>query len=173
MIISRRFVLAAPVLLAGCQFLPPMPDETGAPVGLVEGFAGRAAGSGVFTRKHGRGEEHFTLAQNGRLQRGQLVVHQVFAFANGLRNRLTWQFEPEAPGLWLGRRDDLIGTARVVERQGMVWFSYTADFARPAGVTRWGFEEVLYRRPDGALVIDGVLSEGSTPALNLRVVLRG
>lgn len=172
MLLSRRFVLAAPMLMAGCQFLPPMPDATGAPVGLVEGFSGRAAGSGVFTRKHGRSEERFTLAQNGQMRRGQLVVHQVFAFANGLRNRLIWQFEFEAPGLWLGRRDDLIGTARVVERQGMVWFSYVADFQRPSGITRWGFEEVLYRRPDGALILDGVLAEGGTPAVNQRIVLR-
>lgn len=172
MMISRRHLLVAPALLAGCQFLPPMPEEIGAPIGLAQGFSGRLAGSGVFTRKHRREEEPFTLAQSGRMRRQGLEVQQVFAFPGGLRNRLTWVFEPQAPGLWQARRDDLVGTARVVESRGMVWFSYTANFQRPSGVTRWGFEEVLYQRPDGALVLDGVLAEGGTPALNQRIVLR-
>lgn len=170
--VSRRFLLAAPVLLGGCQYLPPEPDERGAPVGLMDGFSGRLAGSGVIRRKTSEVPQRFTLAQHGGRRGDHLAVSQHFAFAGGTRKRLTWRFEREAPGLWRGMREDLVEPARVVERGGMVWFSYLADFEHPAGPTRWGFEEVLYRNPDGALVLDGVMSEGSMPAVNLRIVLR-
>ena len=173
MLLTRRSFLAAPLVLGACQYLPPMPEETGAPVTLREGFSGARGGSGVIRRKHVHTLERFTLAQQGRMAGADLLVAQRFAFDSGLRNALDWRFTPQGPGLWQGSRADLVGTARVTERDGMVWFSYLADFAHPAGIMRWGFEEVLYRRPDGALVLDGVLSEGSTPALNLRVVLHG
>lgn len=172
MLVSRRFLLAAPVLLGACQYLPPEPEERGAPVGLMDGFSGRLAGSGVIRRKHSEIPQRFTVAQQGWRRGERLEVRQHFAFAGGLRKRLTWRFEPEAPGLWRGSREDLVEPARVVERGGMVWFSYLADFEHPDGPTRWGFEEVLYRRPDGALVLDGVMSEGPRPAVNLRMVLR-
>lgn len=170
--LTRRFLLGAPFLLGACQMLPPLPEEPVVPVSLDTAFATRAGGSGVFMRKHVWTEERFTLAQRGHRQRDRLVVDQVFSFEGGLRNRLTWTFTREEPGLWRGDRDDLITPARVVESRGMVWFSYQADFRRAEGVTRWGFEEVLYRRADGALVIDGVLSENGTPKVNERIVLR-
>ncbi|MGY6533787.1 MAG: DUF3833 family protein [Pararhodobacter sp.] len=170
--VSRRFVLGAPFLLGACQPLPPMPEEPIVAVSLESAFAGRAGGSGVFLRKHVWTEERFTLAQSGRRLPDRLMVEQTFTFETGTRNHLVWHFFPQQPGLWRGQRDDLVGTARVVENSGMVWFSYQADFVRPGGTVRWGFEEMLYRRQDGALVIDGVLAEGGTPALNERIILR-
>lgn len=170
--VSRRFVLGAPFLFGACQTLPPLPEEPVVPVSLEVAFATRAFGSGVFLRKHVWTEERFTLAQHGRRLPDRLVVEQTFTFETGARNRLVWHFLPEAPGLWRGQREDLIGTARVVENSGMVWFSYQANFQRAGGTVLWGFEEMLYRRGDGALVIDGVLAEGGTPALNERIVLR-
>lgn len=175
---NRRTLLLgfAAVLLGACTSAPSAPASKGADLTLVSAFQGRSTGTGHFRVWLTGEERRFTAQLNGtvtgRTGRRTLKVVEDFAYDDGQKDRLTWVFTESGPGTWRGKREDTVGEATVTETGGEIRLSYTADFRSPSGVTRLGFEDVIFARSDGAIVNDGIVSRAGLPIAAVRFVIR-
>jgi Protein of unknown function (DUF3833) len=173
---ARRLFLAAGIylLLAACASAPADPAPPTIPVTLTEAFMGGSTGQGHFRVWVTGDERRFTARLNGTLsnQGNRLTVVEDFVYDDGEKNRLTWVFDRSGPTTWTGKREDTVGLAQVVEEDGLIRLTYTADFASPSGVTRLGFADVIYRRPDGVIVNDAVVSRAGIPVGAVQFIIQ-
>ena len=172
---TRRFVLLGALTLAGCATAPAMPTGQIKPLTLDQAFVGRQTGRGLFRIYLTGAERRFTARLNSRLSRSgtRLTVVEDFVYDDGDKNRLTWVFDRTGPATWAGRREDTVGLAQVTEENGVIRLVYTADFVSPSGVNRLGFADVIYRRPDGLIVNDAVVSRNGFPVGSVRFEIGG
>jgi Protein of unknown function (DUF3833) len=172
----RRTLLAtaAALMLTACAGAPPAPTAPTAPVTLEQAFVGHSTGQGVFRVWLTGQTRRFDAVLNGTLSRGgnRLTVVEDFVYDDGEKNRLTWVFDRTGAGTWTGRREDTVGQAQVTEADGAIRLVYTADFASPSGVTRLGFADVIYRRQDGVILNDAVVSRAGIPVGAVQFVIR-
>lgn len=170
----RRLFLLSALALGACASAPPSPSVATRPVTLDQAFVGRKRGAGLFRVWLTGDERRFTARLDGRLSRNgtRLTVVEDFIYDDGQEDRLTWVFDRAGPGRWTGRREDTVGTAEVVEENGEVRLRYTADFRSPSGVTRLGFEDVIYLRDDGVIVNDAIVSRAGFPVGVVRFEIR-
>jgi Protein of unknown function (DUF3833) len=175
---QRRTLLLglAALPLAACATSPASPGKPGTPITLVSAFRGRTTGRGHFRIWLTGDERRFTARLNGRVQGPEgarkLTVVEDFAYDDGQTDRLTWVFNETGPGRWTGKREDTVGEATVVEKNGLIRLSYTADFKSAAGVNRLGFEDILYAGPDGTIINDAVVSRAGIAVASVRFVIR-
>jgi hypothetical protein len=171
-------MLGAVLPLAACATVPQVPEAAsralaeGGQLTLVEAFAGRTRGRGVFSAPVANSLRRFTADLDGRLEGDVLTVVEDFAYDDGQVDRLTWVFRRTGPGTWDGRREDTVGTARVVEADGVIRLTYLADFRSDGAVTRLGFEDVIYPATDGSIVNDGIVTRFGIPVGKVRFVIR-
>ena len=172
--LSRRTALAllAGAPLAACATVPPDPAEPTLPLTLVEAFEGRTVGQGVFRAPLAGIERRFTADLNGRLSGDTLTVVEDFVYEDGQQDRLTWVFTRTGPGTWDGRREDTVGTARVTEDGRIIRLAYTADFRSTEGVTRLGFEDVIFRPAPDLVVNEAIVTRWGLPIGTVRFELR-
>ena len=175
---QRRTLLLGLVALplAGCAATPAPPEEQGPPITLVSAFQGRRTGRGHFRIWLTGDERRFTARLNGRVTGSEgaraLTVVEDFAYDDGQQDRLTWVFRETGPGRWSGKREDTVGEASVIEEDGRIRLSYTADFKSSSGVNRLGFEDILYARADGTIVNDAVVSKAGIAVASVRFLIR-
>jgi hypothetical protein len=98
-------------------------------------------------------------------------VVEDFIYDDGDKNRLTWVFDETGPGRWTGRREDTVGAAEVIEADGVIRLTYTADFQSPAGTTRLGFSDVIYAAGDGRIVNDAIVTRWGIPVAGVQFVM--
>ncbi len=176
--VTRRLFLAGAVTLglAACSSTPVSPVGPTEPVTLVSAFEGKRTGKGLFRIWLTGSERRFTARLNGRVTGppGQrtLTVVEDFAFDDGQQDRLTWVFRETGPGRWSGKREDTVGKATVIEKDGTIRLTYTADFKSLDAVTRLGFSDLIYQQPDGTLVNDGIVTRKGVPVAAVRFVIR-
>ncbi len=175
---QRRSVLLglATLPLAACASVPRDPASPGAPITLVSAFQGRTTGTGHFRVWLTGDERRFTAILSGTVKGREgartLTVVEDFTYDDGQQDRLTWVFREQGPGRWTGQREDTVGEATVVEEDGLIRLSYLADFRSLEGVTRLGFQDVIYAAPDGRIINDAVISRAGIPVASLRFVIR-
>jgi hypothetical protein len=173
----RPFLLGLAALpLAACASTPKPPATPGPSITLVSAFEGRTTGRGHFRVWLTGDERRFTAILNGtvkgRAGDRTLTVVEDFAYDDGQKDRLTWVFRETGPGRWTGRREDTVGEATVIEADGKIRLSYVADFRSTSGVTRLGFEDLIYGAQDGTIINDAVISRAGIPVASLRFVIR-
>lgn len=173
----RTLILGLVALpLAACASAPQPPQDPGPPITLVSAFRGRTTGRGHFRVWLTGDERRFTARLNGTVKGRDgdrtLTVVEDFVYDDGQKDRLTWVFRETGPGRWTGKREDTVGEATVVEENGQIRLTYTADFRSPSGVTRLGFQDILYAAPDGTIINDAVVSRAGIPVASVRFVIR-
>lgn len=174
----RRSLILGSLALAlpGCAATPRAPADLPEPLTLVTAFQGRTTGRGVFRIRLTGSERRFTASLHGKVSGAapnrSLTVAEDFVFDDGQTDRLTWVFTETGPGRWSGKREDTVGEAEVVEQDGVIRLTYTADFRSLEGVTRLGFRDVIYAAPDGTIINDGVVSRWGLPVADVRFVIR-
>jgi hypothetical protein len=86
---------------------------------------------------------------NGRWDGKTLTLFEDFYYADGERDQKTWRFTKTGPGTYIGRREDLIGTAKVFTNpQGQVRLQYTAK----VGSQNLSFDDTLALQPNGIVL---------------------
>ncbi len=175
---QRRTLLLglATLPLAACAVTPAPPTVTGPPITLVSAFSGRSTGRGHFRIWLTGDERRFTARLNGTVTGSEgaqtLTVVEDFVYDDDQKDRLTWVFREQGPGRWTGRREDTVGEALVIEKDGRISLSYTADFRSSSGVNRLGFEDILYAGPDGSIINDAVVTRAGIAVASVRFVIR-
>jgi hypothetical protein len=172
----RSLVLAAPLVVAGCATVPPSPQGPVGQISLVEAFEGRTVGRGLFSVPIAGIERGFDARLHGTLRRTggveTLTVIEDFIFDDGEIDRLTWVFARTGPDSWTGVREDTVGTAQVVETDGEVRLTYLADVVSRGETTRLGFADVIYRRADGVVINEAVVTRFGLPVGTVMFELR-
>lgn len=168
--------LAAGALgLVGCASVPPAPRAPAAPLTLVDAFAGRSTGTGLFRVWLTGDERRFTARLNGMVTVAagarRLTVVEDFVYDDGDENTLTWVFDEVSAGRWTGRREDTVGLAEVVEENGVIRLTYTADFVSPSGTTRLGFADVIYDAGSGRIINDAIVTRWGLPVAKVQFVI--
>ncbi|MEO0632861.1 MAG: DUF3833 family protein [Pseudomonadota bacterium] len=172
MSLSRRSLLFGSLALAGCATAPGSPTGPLKPVTLDQAFVGRAVGAGVFRVDLTGSERRFDARLNGTLRGDRLTVVEDFFYEDGEQNRLTWVFDRAGPGRWIGRREDTVGVAEVVETGTEIRLSYVADFQSGDDVTRLGFEDVIYFAQDGRVINDAIVTRVGIPVGRVRFEMK-
>ena len=178
MLTTRRlFIMGGLSLgLSACASSPTAPTISTRPVTLVSAFQGRRTGSGQFRVWLTVDERRFTAELNGSVSEagGQrtLTVVEDFVYDDGQEDRLTWIFLEIGTGRWAGKREDTVGEATVIEEDGQIRLTYTADFKSLNDTTRLGFSDLIYQMPDGTLVNDGIVSRAGIPVAAVRFVIQ-
>lgn len=177
---KRRILLlggmvAGALALTGCATVPRAPKDIAAPLTLVDAFAGRSTGVGEFKVWLTGDQRSFTAQLNGTVTgevgARRLTVVEDFVYADGDENTLTWVFDEIAAGRWTGRREDTVGTAEVIEADGVIRLTYTADFVSPGAVTRLGFSDVIYAAVDGRIINDAIVTRWGLPVAKVQFIL--
>lgn len=170
---DRRLFLLSGLALAGCASVPVAPRGV-KPLTLVDAFAGRSTGQGHFKVWLTGDERRFTAHLNGQVTGAEgarrLTVVEDFLYEDGDQNRLTWVFDETGAGRWTGKREDTVGLAEVVESDGVIRLTYTADFASPSGVNRLGFSDVIYDAGD-RLINDAIVTKSGIPVAGVQFVI--
>lgn len=175
---QRRTLLLglAALPLAGCASTPAPPAQPGPSITLVSAFQGRTTGRGHFRVWLTGDERRFRARLNGTVTGPKgartLTVVEDFLYDDGQQDRLTWVFRETGPGRWTGKREDTVGEATVIEEDGQIRLSYTADFKSPSGVNRLEFEDILYARADGTIVNDAVVSKAGIAVASVRFLIQ-
>jgi hypothetical protein len=169
--LSRRALLLGPLALAACAVAPPLPDDP-RPVTLASAFRGRTSGRGVFRNRITGAERRFSADLTGRLSGDRLTVREVFSYDDGQTDTLTWVFTRTGPQTWEGTREDTVGKALVVEDGRLIRLAYEADFRTPEGTTRLGFADIIWKRADGVVVSDGIVTRLGLPVGAVRFEIR-
>jgi hypothetical protein len=174
---DRRAALAtlaslATLGLSGCATRPASSPEGVRPLTLVDAFRGRTIGNGVFSVPVTGLTRRFRAKLNGTLSGNSLTVVEDFFFDDGEVDRLTWRFTRRPDGTWTGRREDTVGEATITETAREIRLEYTADVRSKGSVTRLGFADVIYRRADGLIVNEAVVTRLGIPVGTVRFELR-
>jgi hypothetical protein len=164
--------LAALLVLAGCATVPPVPAGTeGPPLQLERFFVGRTSGEGRFVSGIGGADRAFTVVTRGRFDGKTLTLREDFVFADGEKDTKTWIFEKTGEGRWIGRREDVVGTADVRPDGNTIRLSYDADVKGKDGtVTRVHFEDVLVAEGPRRVRNIAVVSKFGVPVGRVDVV---
>jgi hypothetical protein len=172
----RSLLIATPLVVAGCATVPPSPQGDIQSISLVDAFQGRTVGRGLFSVPIAGIERGFDARLNGTLRtvRGveTLTVVEDFFFDDGETDRLTWVFARTGPNSWTGVREDTVGSASVVETSGEVRLTYVADVESRGETTRLGFADVIYRRADGVVINEAVVTRFGLPVGSVLFELR-
>jgi hypothetical protein len=144
--------------LGACASLP-QPSTATDPKGFVleRDLVGRTYARGIFKGNLGAPTRAFNVVLDGDKKGDILTLREVFAYDDGERDVKTWVFQKTAPGRYIGTREDVIGSAVVVEESGRLTLSYEAEVGTRK--TRVRFEDIIERRVDGVIVNRAVVSK--------------
>jgi hypothetical protein len=139
---------------------------------LVRAFEGRTVATGVFSSDIAGVKRAFRATLDGSLSGGVLTVVERFTFADGKRDRKTWRFTPTGPGRWSGTREDVIGTADVVEDGAVIRLSYIATVETSAGPLPVAFSDIIYRGKSGTLINTATVSALGIPVGSVALTIK-
>ena len=141
--LAALFLVAASPILAA--------SATARPLVLEEFFRGEAVATGRFANALDGSQRGITVRFHGRWDRrsATLTLAEDIAYSDGEKDRKVWHLVRTAPGTYVGRRTDIVGTARgFTDGQGRVHLRYRAI----VGNRTLTFDDVLALAPGGGVV---------------------
>ncbi len=146
-LISRILAALALMLsLSACAGAPSITPPAGLPPFTLESFfVGQTVGRGAFVSPIAGVNRPLTVKTRGTLQGATLTLVEDFFYDDGERDRKTWRFTRVAPGIYEGRREDVLGVADVRQVGDTVQLNYSADIPnkKDGSVTRLTFADTL------------------------------
>ncbi|PSC05932.1 DUF3833 domain-containing protein [Alsobacter soli] len=100
---------------------------------LEDFFRGPLRAEGVFFNTRDGSRRGIEVAMRGRWDGRTLTLREDFVYSDGERDRKTWRFTKTGDGVYVGTREDVIGTADVRQDGDAVKLSYTARVRTAAG----------------------------------------
>ncbi|MDV6319628.1 DUF3833 domain-containing protein [Chromohalobacter sp. HP20-39] len=113
----RRFMVATLVaftlLLAGCSSMTLEQFRGTKPAfALTDYFEGKTWGYGVFQSRGGEIKRQFRVEIDGYWEGEEFILDEDFVYDDGETDQRTWRITPTDEGRYIGRAEDIIGTAK-------------------------------------------------------------
>ena len=172
--LTRRHLLAysAAIATAGCATTPMSPTGPVSPITLVDAFTGRRVGKGRFQIPIVGIDRGLTAVLYGHHSGNTLTVSEHFQFDDGEKQHLTWHFTKTGPRTWSGRREDVVGEAKVEDLGTEIRLSYEANVVSKGAKTLLQFSDVLYRQKNGVIINDAVVKKAGFPIGSTHLVFQ-
>jgi hypothetical protein len=141
-------------------------------------FAGRTTGWGFVRDFWGQYRREFTVAVDGRLDGGELVLDERFTYADGSTDSRVWRItrEPEegAGGVagYTGRADGIVGPARGQAAGRMMQWVYEMDLPIGGNTVRARFDDWLFLLEEGTLLGRATLEKYGFPLGEVVILFR-
>lgn len=141
------------LLLGGCS---PMKIEdfadTTPRLSLEEYFTGTTHAWGIFQNRQGQPLRQFRVRIEGKVEGDTLILDEYFDYADGETQRRIWRLQKVAPDRYVGRADDVVGTATGIVRGQAFNFRYTLDVPWKDGSIHLDFDDWMFLQPDGVMI---------------------
>lgn len=100
---------------------------------LEEFFRGTLTASGTFFNTRDGSQRGLKVRMKGTWDGRTLTLVEDFVYSDGERDRKTWRFTKVAEGRYVGTREDVLGTADIIQDGDAVRLRYTARVATKGG----------------------------------------
>jgi Protein of unknown function (DUF3833) len=138
---------------------------------LEDFFRGKSYAEGSFRAINGvKRDFHVRLA--GRWDGRTLVLVENFRYADGERDRKTWRFRKTGNGTYVGKRDDVVGTATIRIVGQTARYSYVVYLDPVARRNKVRFFDTMTLRPDGTVINTAWITKFGFPVARTRVEFR-
>ena len=155
--------------LGACAAPPAAPvAPTAPPLALESFFPGRTRGEGVFTNSWTGSERRFRVVIDGTWDGRVLTLVEDFDYADGEKDRKTWQLRRTGPGTFSGTREDVVGEARAWTDGNVVRLEYTVEL----GGWTVDFADVLALQDASTLVNRATVGKWGLRVGRVELVLR-
>ena len=158
-----RGLLAITVIgatLAGCASQPDFamspPSRT---LVLEEALVGRVLGEGAFVNSITGGKTKFSVVIDGEWDGKVLTLVEDFTYEDRSTDRKTWRLTRTAEGVYVGVREDVVGTAEVRQDGAGVRLDYCVTLATGLGDIDVRFQDLLYLNDDGTIANKAIVSK--------------
>ena len=138
-------------LLLLVSVLPAAAASPSGPAGrlvLEDFFRGRLVAEGTFRSTIDGAVRGMKVEMRGRWDRRSQTLELVedFVFSDGEKDRKTWRFTKTGDGRYVGAREDVVGTAEVVQDGDAVRLTYRAVVKTKSGTAfTVSFDDLLVR----------------------------
>jgi hypothetical protein len=149
--LTRRNALC---LLAGgvaASFMPTGLLAANRKLVLEDFFSGRTTGRGRFVSGIANVDRGLRIETFGRWDGKVLTLREDFYYDDGERDQKTWQFIKLVEGKYIGRREDVIADANVLQDGNDITLAYISEVPLEDGSTKLRFEDRLFYNPDGSV----------------------
>ncbi|HEV7693832.1 MAG TPA: DUF3833 family protein [Hyphomonadaceae bacterium] len=146
--------LAAAVALSGCALAPGLPKETGGSAFVIEkDLLGETTARGQFSAINGV-KRAFTAHLTGTRSGDTFTLAEKFDYDDGEKDQKTWVLTLLGDGKYLGKREDVVGTAKGWQDGKAFRLSY--DVVLPGENGKEGlkvhFQDVMVLNGEGAVI---------------------
>lgn len=165
------------VLVAGCAGAPKVAgaDPDGRSFVLENELIGRGSGEGAFRNAISGTNRPFKVAFSGRRTRDGLTLAEDIAYADGEKERHVWRFTRLAPGVYEGRRDDVVGVAKGRVVGNTLTLSYDVKLNTGGSTAQVHFDDTLVLTGPGRVTNKATVSKFGVPigTVDLTIRMRG
>lgn len=119
---------------------------------LEEYFDGETKAWGIFEDRFGNLRREFVVDITGTWDGTTLILDERFDYADGEKDRRVWSIEKAGPGRYIGRADDVIGTAEgQIAGKAFTWtYEMTLNIQGRDVTVR--FDDWMFLQPGGVMV---------------------
>ena len=134
-------------------------------------FTGRSSAEGSFRSITGVNRT-FKVQLLGKWDGRTLTLREDFAFDDGTRDRKTWRFVKDGPGVYRGRREDVIGETEVRMKDNVARFSYLVFLDPENRRNKVRFHDTMTLNSDGRVLNTAYVTKFGLPVAWTRVEFR-
>lgn len=141
------------MILTGCSHMKIEDFDNKEPSLVLEDyFSGPVYAWGIFEDRFGNLRREFLVEIDAYMEDNVLVLDEYFLYSDGEKDRRIWRITPEGNGRYVGRADDIIGTAEGVVRGNALTWRYQMDLKVGDGSWRVTFDDWMFLQPGGVLI---------------------
>ena len=140
--------------LNGCMTMKPNDFKNKKPIFLLEEyFNGSTKAWGIFEDRFGNVKRQFTVDIEGKWDGNLLTLNETFLFSDGEQDFRQWRIRKVGNGRYLGRANDVIGTATGIASGNSLNWSYTLDLKMEGNKTmQVKFDDWMFLQPGNVLL---------------------
>ena len=153
------FMVIVIATLTGCASNPDVPIPTSKRLILEQALVGKMAGDGAIINALTGAETRFTVVITGSGDGKNLTLVENFTYSDGKKEEKTWRLIKVSDGEYQGTRDDIIGTAKVIQDGNAVRLNYVLAVDTGLGKLALNFRDLLSLQDDGTIENRAVASK--------------
>ncbi|WP_457301867.1 DUF3833 family protein [Phyllobacterium sp. P5_D12] len=163
----RQLLTIAIVFIASSLFTAALAKD----LVLEKYFVGNTRAEGQFSAINGV-KKSFKVQLSGRWNGKRLLLREDFTYADGEKDRKTWQFVKTSPTTYVGIREDVVGRTLVTVKGDTARFSYDVYLDGKTRNNRVRFHDKMTLKSDGVLINDAWVSKYGFPVACTHVKFR-